>query len=325
MTPPAVGVPAHRTALRTSLQLLALAVALVFAARALSGQWDELRAVASDVRLDWPWILVGSGIVLLTHASLVQAWRMLLAGWDSAPAFWPSVRIWTISNLGRYIPGKIWSVGALSILAGRAGVSGVAAASAAILGTLLNIGTGFGIVALSGAGVLGTIKPWMQEAAMAAAAAFIVGVALLPRLLPPAVRWITSRRGLPPVERHLSPARLWSVTAINALSWVGYGLAFAAFSRGVTPQVAGAGAAFITVYTASYLWGYLVLFAPGGIGFREWALIAMLVALGMGTRPEATVLALASRVWITVLEILPGLIALLMNSGTSRLAMRSAK
>jgi uncharacterized membrane protein YbhN (UPF0104 family) len=322
-TPPAVTMPRH--GLKTALQLLALGVALVFAVRALSGQWSELRAVAADVRLDWAWIAVGSVVVLLTHASLVQGWRMLLAGWDRAPAFWPSVRIWSISNLGRYIPGKIWSVGALSILAERAGVSGVAAASAAILGTLLNLGAGFGIVALSGARVLGTIEPWMQGAAIAGAAAFIVGVLLLPRLLPPIVRSITSRRGLPPVDRHLSPTRLWSVTAINALSWVGYGVAFDAFSRGVTPQVAGAGAAFITVYTASYLWGYLVLFAPGGIGFREVALVAMLVALGMGTQPEATVLALASRVWITVLEILPGLIALLLNPGASRLLTRSAK
>lgn len=325
MTPPPIATAPRRRALRTVLQVMALAIALAFAVHALSGQWDALTAVATNLRLDWTWILIGSSIVLLTHASLVQGWRMLLAGWDRAPAFWPSARIWSISNLGRYIPGKVWSVGALSVLAERVGVSGVAAASAAILGTLLNLGAGFGIVALSGARVLGTIEPWMQSAAVAGAALFVIGVLLLPRLLPPTVRWITARRGLPPVERHLSPGRLWGVTAINALSWVGYGLAFAAFSRGVTPQVAGASAAFVTVYTASYLWGYLVLFAPGGIGFRELALVAMLVALGMGTQPEATVLAAASRVWITVLEILPGLIALLLNPGTPRLAMRSAK
>ena len=312
-------------ALRSALQVLAVGIALAFAALALRGQWNEVRAVASDIRPDWPWILLGSAIVLLTHACLVQSWRILLAGWDRAPGFWPGVRIWTVSNLGRYIPGKVWSIGALSVLAQRVGVSGVAAASAAILGTLLNIGAGFGIVALSGARVLGVIKPWMQTVALVSAAAFVVGVVLLPRLLPPVVEWITRRRGLPSVDRHLSASRLWTVTTINALSWVGYGLAFAAFSRGVTPQVAGASAAFITVYTASYLWGYLVLFAPGGIGFRELALVAMLIALGMGTAPDATVLALASRVWITVLEILPGLIALLFTPGASRVAVRGAK
>ena len=314
-----------RSRAKVVLQLVAVAIALGYAAHELSGQWDAVQGVAAGVRLDWPWILLGSALVLLTHGSLVQGWRLLLGGWDTAPSFWTSARIWSVSNFGRYIPGKIWSVGALSVLAERAGVSGVAAASAAILGTLLNIGAGFGIVALSGARVFVGVRPWMQQAALASAVAFVVGVLLLPRLLPPVVEWITRRRSLPTVERHLSSARLWSVTAINAFAWVGYGLAFAAFARGVTPQVAGAAAAFVTVYTASYLIGYLVLFAPGGVGFREWALIAMMVALGMGTQPEVTVLALASRVWITILEILPGLIALLFMPRATGLTARAAK
>jgi glycosyltransferase 2 family protein len=301
---------ATRSRWKGPLQVAIVLAALAFAGRALAGQWDEVRSIASDLRIDWRWTLLGSAIVLLTHASLVQAWRMLLAGWDSAPTFWRSARIWSISNFGKYVPGKVWSIGALSMLAGREGVSGVAAAGAAVLGTLLNIGTGFGIVALSGARVLGVIRPWMQTLAIIAAVCFVVGVLLLPRLLPPMLRWITRRRGMTPVDRHLSARTLWLVTGINAIAWLGYGLAFAAFSRGVTPTIAGAPAAFITAYTASYLWGYLWLVVPGGVGVRELALGAVLVALGMATAPEAAVLAFASRVWITILEIGPGLVAL---------------
>jgi glycosyltransferase 2 family protein len=312
MTLPERELPANaaRSRWKTLLQIAVVLAALAFAGRTLSGQWDEVRSVASGLRIDWWWTLLGSVIVLLTHASLVQAWRMLLGGWDSAPSFWRSARIWSISNFGKYVPGKVWSIGALSMLAGREGVSGVAAAGAAILGTLLNIGTGFGIVALSGARVLGVIRPWMQTVAIIAAVGFVVGVLMLPRLLPPVVSWIARRRGTKPIDRHLSTRTLWLVTGVNALAWVGYGLAFAAFAHGVTPAIAGAPAAFITAYTASYLWGYLVLVAPGGLGVREVVLAAMLVALGMATAPEAAVLALASRVWITILEIGPGLLAL---------------
>ena len=300
------------------VQLLLVVATLAYAGRALAGQWEEVRAVARNIRLSWGWILLSSALVLCTHASLVQSWRMLLAGWDTTPSFWTSVRIWTVANLGRYLPGKVWSIGALSVLAAREGVSGVAAASAAILGTLLNLGAGFGIVALSGTGVLGAINPWLARVSVAASALFVVGVVLLPRLLPPIVNWIARRRGLSVVNRHISARTLWAATAVNVFSWVGYGLAFAAFSRGVTPQVAGAGVAFITVYTASYLWGYLWLFAPGGIGYREWALIAMLVALGMTAKPDAIILALASRVWITVLELTPGLVSLFFTPASSR-------
>lgn len=310
----------RRSRVAALVQVAVLVAALGFAGRALAGQWHEVRSVASGLHVDAWWTLAGSALVLLTHVSLVQAWRMLLSAWDTAPSFWRSARIWSISNFGKYVPGKVWSIGALSVLAGREGVSGVAAAGAAVLGTLLNIGTGFGIVALSGARVLGAIHPWMQKLALAGAACFAVGVLLLPRLLPPFLRWLTARRGLTPADRQLSARTLWTVTAINAIAWVGYGLAFAAFARGVTPNVAGAAVAFITVYTASYLWGYLVLVAPGGLGVREVALAAMLVALGMATTPEAAVLAFASRVWITLLEIGPGLVALAMTPRLERMA-----
>lgn len=304
--------------IRSVIQWLLIAATLVFMWRALSAQWSELRAQARTLDPSWGWILLASVLVLLTHAMLVQAWRLLLGGWDSAPPFWASVRIWSTANLGKYLPGKIWSIGALGILAGREGVSGVAAASAAVLGTLLNIGTGLGIAAWSGAGAFRSVHPTIARVAMLGAAMFAIGVILLPRLLPPVVDWFARKRGLPAAARHISPGVLWGVTAINALSWVGYGLAFAAFSRGVTPQVAGASAAFITVYTASYVFGYLVLFAPGGLGFREFALVALMLAMGMSTEPEATILAVASRVWITVLEITPGLIALVLTRSPAR-------
>lgn len=289
-------------------------MALAFAARALTRNWEETRAVAAEVVPDWPWIVLASAIVLLTHASLVQCWRALLEGWDSAPSYWTSVRIWTISNFGKYLPGKVWSILALKILAGREGVSGIAATSAAIMGTLVNIGAGFGIAAISGAGALDALNPSARGVAVVGAVLFLAGTAAIPWLLPRMVAWFVARRGLPPVQRHLAPSRLWTVTAVHALSWVGYGLAFLAFSKGITPQVTGNAAAFITVYTISYLAGYLFLPAPGGIGIREWALVTMLVSLRMCSLPEATVLALASRVWITILEITPGLIALLFTA-----------
>lgn len=291
-------------------QLLLVALTLGFVVRALAMQWTELRGVARTIELEWEWIALASVLVLATHALLVQGWRLLLGGWDTAPPYLTSARIWSSANLGRYLPGKLWSIGALGMLAGREGVSGVAATSAAILGTLLNLGAGFGIVAMSGAATFRGIDPQYSQLALAGAILFLIGVLALPLLLPPVLNWIARRRGLPPVDRHVSAGRLWIVTAINALSWVGYGLAFAAFTRGVTPQIAGAPEAFIAVYTASYVLGYLVLFAPGGIGYREWALVALMVSIGMSTAPDATILAAASRVWITILEITPGLIAL---------------
>lgn len=299
-------------------QLIIIAIALFWAARKIAQQWDALRASLSSMSVHWLWIVLASAIVLFTYGMLIQSWRLLLADWGSPLRFSAAMRIWTIANLGRYVPGKVWSVGALGVLAGREGVSGVSAAGAAILGTLLNIGAGFGLIAISSARVLGVFKPWLRDAALAVSVVFVIGTLCLPRLLPPILERLARWRGLPMPERHLSARVLWISTAMNVASWALYGIAFAAFARGVAPQVIASPPLFIVIWTASYLSGYLVLLVPGGIGVREVVMASALVALGLAGSADATVLALSSRLWLTVWEILPGVTALLLSPGAAR-------
>jgi hypothetical protein len=311
---------------RVRLGLLLLAFAGL--AWAFAGQWRELqdatRASARALAPDWSWIALASLIVLATHAMLVQSWRLLLAGWGGHIRYGRAVQIWTIANLGRWIPGKVWQVGALGMLAEDHGVSPVAAAGAALLGTLLNIGAGFGITVLTGANGLELIRPGLKPIFVGLSALFLAGVVALPWVLPSVLRRIARWRGVAHADRQLSPAAVWTATAINGASWVCYGLAFACFSRGVTPAISGDPLAFVAVYTASYLIGYLVLFMPGGLGFREAALVAFLIGTGAAGKGDATILSVASRVWITVLEVLPGLIGLLLLPPMQRAALRRA-
>jgi len=304
--------------------LVLLVVTLAFAAREIARQWGALNAVAHDVVLQWGSITLSTVMVLAVHAMLIQTWRMLLTGWGSELHFGAAVRIWTISNLGKYLPGKVWSIGAMGVLAQREGVSGVSAAGAALLNALLNLGAGFGVIAIAGASEMDRVAPWLRSASIVFSALFLICVALLPRLLPPLLLRVSTWRGLAPLERHLPSRTLWLVTALHALSWVGYGLAFMVFTRGVTPHVAGAPAMFIAVYTASYLFGYLMLFAPGGIGVREGAMVWLLVTVGLALEADALFLSLASRVWLTAVEVMPGLIALLLKRAGSRSAARRA-
>jgi len=49
---------------------------------------------------------------------------------------------------------------------------------------------------------------------------------------------------------------------------------------------------------------------PGGLGVRELAMVAVLTGLGLTGSVEAWLLALASRLWLTALELVPGLLFL---------------
>ncbi len=296
-----------------------------FIAWALHGQWNDLRASARDLQVEWRWIVLASALVLTVYAMLIQSWRMLLRSWGGELGYLTAARIWTIANLGRWIPGKIWSVGALSVMAAREGVSGTAAAGAAILGTLLNIGAGFGIAVVMGAEALDSVYPGFRSGAAVASALFVAGVLLLPRLLPPVLGWLARRRGAPVVSKQLSATTLWAAAVMNAAAWIGYGLAFALFSRGVTPRISSDPAMFVAVFTASYLIGYLVLFSPGGLGFREAALTVFLVGVGAAGQGDAVVLGVTSRIWLTVLEIVPGLVSLLVLPASQRAALRHSE
>jgi hypothetical protein len=94
-----------------------------------------------------------------------------------------------------------------------------------------------------------------------------------------------------------------------------YGIAFRWFALGVGMSEAGGLASYTAAYTLSYLLGYLVLFAPGGIGVREGALVASMTQLGLASVGEATVVAVTSRLWLTALEVVPGVLLVAFGAG----------
>ena len=311
----------RRPAVRTALLLFTFG----FIGWALYHQWAAVKVAARSIDIQWPWIAAASAMVLVTYTVLIQSWRMLLAGWGGHLPYPKAAQIWTVANLGRYLPGKVWSIGALGVLAAREGVSGVAAAGAAVLGTLLNIGAGFAVAVIFGADLLDAVAPGLRSVSVAAAVLFVAGVAVLPFILPKLLESFSRWRGLPLATQQLKSHEVWAAAFINTVAWVGYGVAFAWFSRGVSSGVAADPVLFTAVYAASYLVGYLVLFAPGGVGFREVALTTLLVAAGVAGQGDAAVLAATSRVWLTFLEVLPGLIGLALMSPTERRGLKATE
>src|SRR5256885_3085424 len=77
----------------------------------------------------------------------IESWRRILAGWGQRIAFGPAARTWSVANLGRYVPGKVWSVAGLVVLAQRAGVAPGPAAASAFVIQAVSLGSGVAVVA----------------------------------------------------------------------------------------------------------------------------------------------------------------------------------
>jgi len=286
----------------------ALAVAVVyFAGRKLAGEWGEVQRAAASLTPRWSLIVASCVMVLIVYAILIEVWRIVLTGWGAHLRYRDAARIWIISNLGKYVPGKVWQFGAMMMMAQQRGVSGVAAGGSAILTTLTATVVGFAVVAITGSRVLpiptaGLVAIWIVGAAL------LVLPTLLPRLGTLATRLTGRSIVLPP----LAPSVMLRIIAGTAVSWCVYGLAFQLLALGLLGHARGSPLIYIAVFTGSYLLGFIAVFAPGGLVVREGAMFAALVKFGFDPGP-AVVLAVASRLWLTVLDILPALVFLLVR------------
>jgi len=280
---------------------------LWFAYRALRGSWADLRREPLPVRIDGTWVSAAVAVFAAAYLVLIQTWRSILASWERALPFAEAARIRTIANLGIYVPGKVWAVAAMGVLAQRAGVSPVAAAGSAVLNTAVNIGAGFLVVVATGWRLLAIPYAGAPGVAIAIIIATAAGLILVPWVTPGALRLAERVTGRP-LATGAPPRRAigYAVTG-NVVAWVLYGLAFELLTRGLLGAAPGGLAAYVAVYTLSYLVGYLVLPAPAGVGFREASLVTLMPAAGLATAAEAAVLAVASRLVVTILDILPGL------------------
>jgi hypothetical protein len=286
------------------------AVVLWFAYRALRGSWSELRRQPLPEHVGWGWIAASTATFAVAYLVLIQTWRAILASWDARLPFVTAARIWIVSNLGRYVPGRLWQIAAMGVLAQRAGASPVAATGSAVVNAVVNIAAGFLVVMATG---------WRLLALPYAGAPVVAGVIIVTTVLGfMAVPWLAPH-GLRLAERVTGrtavvgtpPRRALLHAAVgNLAGWILYGLAFQMLTRALLGAAPGGLAAYIAVYTLSYLVGYLVLPAPAGVGFREASMITLMPAAGLATAAQAAVLAIASRVLLTILDIAPGLIFL---------------
>ena len=304
-TAPRLADRSGRRILRAAGWVLAVIVVL-FVGRLLLADLRQLRGQPVPVSPTW-WLVALSGALFLSaHAVLVQTWRTVLGSWEATLPFWTAARIWSVSSLGRYLPGKIWQIGAMGAMARDVGVSAVAASASAILGTLVNLVAGFAVALIGGRALLERSSG--HEGARGAAVLVVVAVAALllaPVVLPRLAPWLGRRLGRP-VDVRLPTRAVVAALAGNVVAWLLYGAAFQLFMTGLLGAAAGGYSEYLAAYTISYLVGYLALFAPAGIGAREGAMVTVLVFAGLATRPEAALVALASRVWLTLLEVVPG-------------------
>lgn len=252
----------------------------------LRGRVDEIRSALSETS---PLGVVGAlAAVLLGLAATGLLWLRVMDRLGARLPLRDGAATFFVGQLGKYIPGSVWSIGAQAQLASRHAVPPRATVTAGLLFLGYHLATG---VVLGAAAVLsGALEaPWPTWLTVLAGSGALVGMA------PPVVSRIGSRIARRDMTMPLLDTAV--VVVLMTIAWAAYSVALVLLSPGLPwREVAAYGGAFAIAYAV----GVVVVVAPAGVGARETVFVLLLAPVtGVAT---ATALALLARVMHTAAD-----------------------
>lgn len=279
---------------RRVIGLILLVGSLGFLAAALGKTYDRLPRETIHVRPGYAVAAVLATVLGNAFSALV--WQHVLRAWSIRLPLTRSLRILSISQVMKYLPGGVWQpVGWLGLAREARIGSGIAGASILLVMALVVTGAlvvGPVFLAVGGAGgwtgwlvlvvpvVLGTLHPAVFGRLLALAARLARKPAL-------------GVGGIP-------FARVAGGLALSVPIWLTYGLSLALCARAIRVDSGTSWVILTGAFAVAWAIGFLALPVPGGLGVRETMLLVLLDAT-MDT-PRAIALSVASRLAFLLAE-----------------------
>jgi uncharacterized membrane protein YbhN (UPF0104 family) len=267
-----------------ALRATFLAAVLVFAWIGLHDRMDE---VGAALRATSAAGAVAAGLLVLVGLLATGLlWLRLMAALGARLPVREGLATFFVGQLGKYIPGSVWSIGAQAQMAGRQSVPPrvTVAAGLVFLGyhvtTAVLVGTATMLLG-------GLASPWPTWLTVLLLVGAVLG------LLPVVVRRLGSRIAGRPLSVGVGDTVI--AATLMAVAWSAYSAGLVLLSPGAPwHDVAALGAAFALAYAV----GVVIVPAPAGVGARETFFVLLLTPL-LGVAP-ATALALLARVVHTI-------------------------
>ena len=285
-----------KAVLTRALRVLLLLLALGFCAYSLASQWDE--TVRAFRQMSW-WTVVGAFAFGVAGAfAWMLGWRAFLSGLGSPLPVQATFRINAISQLGKYVPGKVWALLTQIEMTRELKVPRLRSFSSTMLAIATSCAVGLALAAVT--------LPLTSDAARNRYWwLFVLAPVLLAALHPRIVTWFLNtalrlvRR--PPLEHPVGLGTTLVAVAWTLLGWVLYGLHLWMLCAAVGGDGAGLAFQATGAYALAFVVGLLVFIAPGGLGAREAAMVMVLGPVLPSGGP--ILVALASRVLLTLVDL----------------------
>jgi len=288
------------------VKIILVAAVFYFLYLQVSTNWDDISSY--DWEIASPAYLVLSFAAALFSLFLFSStWSLIVGGFGHRLRLPVAFKISYISNLGRYLPGKIWQLFGIIYYAGLYGLSPEKATASFIISQIFMSASSFLILAIAAQiepliiidqiRVLGDSFAYLFTALMVIISLSII---IWPNRILSVCNYILRKLSRPELTFSMDKRVAPLVFVGYCVAWIFYGGAFWLLIESLAPQQNLSLISAIGIFAGAYQIGYLVLFAPGGFGPREWMMSQMLMPFLPGIAP---VIAILSRLWTIVIDI----------------------
>ena len=284
--------------LQTVVVVLVILVIFSFMGRGLWKNWRQIPF--EQVHFNY-WLLIVSYLCLFGwFATFAGAWKLILAAYGSHLRFFRAFQIMAVSNLGKYIPGKVWFTLGRMYLAKQFGVPERISIAGVVLETLLLV------ISAGMIGLLTVAGPWMEQVpfrvSVLALVVVLCGLLVVhPRIFGRLANFALRKLKRDEIQMNLSYGGIVGLLVLYFVVWLWQGIGFFFLIRSFYEIEIAQWPFFWGIYTLAWMIAFLSLLTPGGLGVREGIMIFFLsfyMPVSM-----AIIVAVLARVWTTIAEL----------------------
>jgi uncharacterized membrane protein YbhN (UPF0104 family) len=277
-------------------------VLLAFMVRALRSGLADLGSYQFDIS---PLRIAGAfGVFAVLFPVYGILWQYLVARFGYPLPFGRSLKVWLLSEAGKYVPGKVWFALGRIYLNEREGVPKSVTTVATAIELALVLASSLVVFAVAWAATgssAGRPYVWMVLVAP------VVVAAVHPRVIAPVLKRL--RKGETRLD--LRYRDILMLLGAYCLCWCLYGVGFYLVATGVSVTGSGAPAhgaiglghlpEMIGINALAWTAGLLSIITPAGLGVREGVAFSLLSKTV--PRPYPSLIPLVVRVWVTIAEV----------------------
>ncbi len=271
-----------------------------FILRQVSFDFSDFRE--ADYSVQWAPALAAAVLIFVAFFFRCLVWNLTFREFGHALPLSAIARILAVSNLGRYIPGKVATVGGVLYLASEEGVPPRVSGTALFVNLIIPLLTAAfvfaGCLIFLDIQFIVDVQLWIVAGVVLATSLALLQPPVFNRLVPFLFRQI--RKG--EFDCQLSYRFIYGNACLTLLSWAMQGVAFFLLSSAFFETPLTLLPYFIGGNAVAFVIGLVSVFAPAGLGVKEGVLYLVLVQAM--PYAQVAILVLVWRLYTTVVELI---------------------